>query len=439
MCWRSCKYPVVLLVGALLWSCTVAAQTDSLFLPVDELLERGVRHSLLLQADALKEQAARERIQTARSVQLPDVQVGLKGGFVGQPVIFQHGWADAVHSDIPDWSQNYALDFTQPLYQGGKIHYGIHKADLEENLASLQTQTDQAEVKLGLLEQYLSLFSLYRNHEVLARDIEESERRLHDIRKMKQEGLITNNDVLRSEMQLTNDRLSLQETENSIILASQRLDILLGQDEELLVMPDTTLLYRAVAIEPYEEYVAEAFANDPAMKLLRKQTELALNEVRLTRAVSLPNVSIYASNTLARPVSRTLEDMYNNNWNVGLAVSVPLSSFYKNNHKVKESKLAVVLRRNEEEQKKQKVRVNVRTAYLRHKEALQQVEALKLSVRQAQENYRIMQNRYLSQLVILTDLLDANSVRLNVELQLTTARTRVIYTYYQLQKASGRL
>ena len=81
----------------------------------------------------------------------------------------------------------------------------------------------------------------------------------------------------------------------------------------------------------------------------------------------------------------------------------------------------------------------VRTAFLRHQEALQRVEALQLSVRQAQENYRIMQNRYLNQLAILTDLLDANSVRLNVELQLVTARTRVIYTYYQLQKACGRL
>jgi outer membrane efflux protein len=50
-----------------------------------------------------------------------------------------------------------------------------------------------------------------------------------------------------------------------------------------------------------------------------------------------------------------------------------------------------------------------------------------------------MQNRYLNQLAILTDLLDANSVRLNVELQLVTARTRVVYTYYQLRKACGDL
>lgn len=42
-------------------------------------------------------------------------------------------------------------------------------------------------------------------------------------------------------------------------------------------------------------------------------------------------------------------------------------------------------------------------------------------------------------LAILTDLLDADNLRLNVELQLTTARTRVVYTYYQLQRAIGEL
>ena len=71
--------------------------------------------------------------------------------------------------------------------------------------------------------------------------------------------------------------------------------------------------------------------------------------------------------------------------------------------------------------------------------AVQEVKALRLSARQAQENYRIMQNRYMNQLAILTDLLDANSVRLDVELQLTAARTRVVYTYYQLLRACGRL
>lgn len=285
----------------------------------------------------------------------------------------------------------------------------------------------------------MQLFSLYREQEVLSRNIEESERRLHDIRRMKEEGLITNNDVLRSEMQLTNDRLSLQQTDNDIALVSQQLDILLGLDEELLIAPDTTLLYRAISMESYERYVEEACEEDPTMKQLRMQTEMARTDVDLARAALRPGVSLYASNTLARPIARTMEDLYNNTWNVGLSISVPLSALYKGSHKVRESRVAVEVRRNAEEQEIQRIRVQVRTAFLRHREAVQQVEALQLSARQAQENYRIMQNRYMNQLAILTDLLDANSVRLDVELQLTAARTRVIYTYFQLLRAVGRL
>lgn len=108
----------------------------------------------------------------------------------------------------------------------------------------------------------MSLFSLFRQHDVLTRNIEESERRLKDIKQMKKEGLITNNDVLRSEMQLTNDRLSLTETENSISLVSQQLDILLGINENCLLLPDTALLYRSIALEKYDDYVAQACMND---------------------------------------------------------------------------------------------------------------------------------------------------------------------------------
>lgn len=427
---------VIALCGATLH---VAAQTDSLSLSVEQLFEQGIAQSLRIGADQLKEEMADLRARTARTLRLPDIEVGLKGGYVGQPVVFEHGLSDPTRPDAPDWSQNYAIDFTQPLYRGGKIKYAIRQADLQRNIAALQTATDQADLKLELLRQYLDLFSLYKQHQVLARNIAESERRLKDIRQMKREGLITNNDVLRSEMQLTDNNLSLLQTENNIRLVSQQLDILLGLDEGLLLRPDTTLLDKVFVLESYDDYVLQAYDADPAMRLLQQQTELARNNIRLTRADNLPNLSLYASNTLARPVSRTLADMYNNNWNVGLSLSYSLSSLYQNRHKLREARRNVALQRNAEEQQKQDLRIGIHTAYLKHNEALQRVEALKLSVRQAEENYRIMRNRYLSQLAILTDLLDADNLRLNAELQLTTARTQVIYTYYQLQRAAGRL
>lgn len=412
---------------------------DSLYLSIGQLFDRGMEQNLQLAADRLKEQIADDRARTARASRLPEINIGLNGGFVGQPVVFEHGLSDPTCPDSPDWSQNYAVNVSQPLYHGGRIRYAIRQADIEKEIAVLQTATDRADIKLSLLRQYLTLFSLYKQHVVLTRNINESERRLKDIRQMKEEGLITNNDVLRSEMQLTNNRLSLLETENNIRLTSQQLDILLGLDESLLLRPDTTLLDEVLRLDEYENYISQAYSNDPAMSLRMRQTDLARNNIQAVKAERMPQLSLYAANTLARPVSRTLADMYNNAWNIGLSFSYPLSALYRSKHRIREARRQVDVYRNAEEQHRQQIRMTVRNAYLKHSEVLARVDALKLSVKQAEENFRIMRNRYLNQLAILTDLLDADNLRLDAELQLTTARAQVVYTYYELQRAAGKL
>ena len=413
--------------------------SDSLHLGLEQLFSLGMKENLQLAADRLREQAAHDRTRTARTDRLPNITLGLRAGVLGQPVVFQRGLSHATRPDAPDWQQNYALDLEQPLYQGGRIRYAIRRTDIEKEIAHLQTLTDEADVKVALLRQYLDLFALYKQHDVLTRNIAESERRLQDIRRLKREGLITNNDVLRSEMQLTDDRLSLLETENNICLTSQHLDMLLGLDEGLLLCPDTTLLHTDYTVSTYSDYIHQAYLGDPFMLLLQQQTKLAQNNIRQVRADQLPRLSLFASNTLARPVSRTLADMYNNAWNVGLSLSYSLDALYSRRHRLNEANRQLDLQRNAEAQQQQTLRQTVRTAYLKHEEALRRVDALRLSVRQAEENYRIMRNRYLNQLAILTDLLDADRLRLNAELQLTTARTDVIYTYYQLQRAIGKI
>lgn len=416
-----------------------AGQQATRLVSVDELFKLATKNSLRLKAAKIEENIARDRQKTAVADRMPDLAVGASAGVIGQPVIFQHGLSDPMRPDVPDWSQNYNVQLTQPIYQGGRINYNVKKADLQKDIAVLRTTDDEAEIKLVLLQQYISLFSFYKQKAVFARNIEESERRLKDISRMKKEGLLTRNDELRSELLLTNYRLAYKEAENSIAIASQQLDILLGLDESLLIVPDTTLLFKTVNLRDYDSYVELAYENYPGMQIARRNTEIADTDIKLAKSNYLPSLSLHAGNTLARPVSSTMADMYNNNWNIGLGLSYNLSSLYQNKHRVHEAGLVKELRYNDEEQLKQRIRIDVRSAYIRHKEAVDRVEALKLSVLQAEENYRIVQNRYLNQLSILTDMLDAMSVRLEAELQLTVARSQTIYTYYELQRVCGNL
>lgn len=418
----------------------VLSQAQQIYpLTVDDLFRLGTTHSLFLKANRIQETIADDKEKTARTSRLPEIHAGATSGYLGQSTIFRQGLSQPSHPDLPDWSHNYNVEVIQPLYQGGKIRYSIRRASLEKQLAAITTAGNEAEVKLLLLRQYMDLFALYKQKEVLNRNIEESDRRLADIKRMWKEGLVTRNDEIRSELQLTNDLLALQEATNSISIVSQQLDIVLNLDESLLLQPDTALLYADTPLQTYEAYIQQAYDHYPGLQIARYNTRLATNDIRLTKADYLPLLSIRAANTLARPLSTTLEDVFANNWNIALSLSYTLSSLYQNKHKVHEAQHYAALSRNTEEQVMQEIRVNVRTAYIRHNEALNRVQALRLSVRQAEENYRIVNNRYLHQLSILTDLLDASSIRLEAELQLTTARTEVIYTYYQLLHACGNL
>lgn len=80
----------LLLLVVALWSvsCELFARQDTLFLSLPQLFERGSREHLRLAADRLKENIAREQARTARTARLPEVNIGLKGGYLGQPVVW---------------------------------------------------------------------------------------------------------------------------------------------------------------------------------------------------------------------------------------------------------------------------------------------------------------------------------------------------------------
>ena len=143
---------ILLFIGNFFLILPVMAQQDSLFLSVEQLFESGVKSSLRLQADSLKERMAYERKRHAQTALLPDLEIGLKGGVIGQPVVFQEGLSHPTYPDTPNWSQNYTVDFNQPLYQGGKIRCSIRKADIEKEIAGLQRMSNQTGVTQPILE-----------------------------------------------------------------------------------------------------------------------------------------------------------------------------------------------------------------------------------------------------------------------------------------------
>lgn len=418
----------------------VSAQ-ETRHLTVEELFDLGIRNSLKIKASGIQTEIASSQERTVRLSQLPEIGVGFTGGYIGQPVIFHRRLSTSSYPDVPDWSQNYDVELSQPLYQGGKIHYNIKKAELESKITSFMTEQDMADLKLWLMGRYLDLLRFYKQKEVLIQNIEESKRRVHDIRQMRKEGMVTQNDVIRSELEQTNFELSLRQAEDNLTITSLQLDVVLGLDENLLLKPDTTLLTESHVCESYSDYVALAYSNNPELKISGADIQLARIDERISKSDYFPALSLRAGNVLARPITSVspVQDLFKNSWNVSVVLSYRLSSLYRNGSLVKTMRRYTDLRRNQQKLLMQDINVTVRSAYIKHQEATDRIDVLVAYLKQANENYRIVRNKYLNQLAILTDLLDAGNLRLQAELQLTDARANEIYTYYQLLRSSGKL
>lgn len=410
-------------------------------LTVEELFERGMQNSIAIQQSVIKAHISEDKLGLAKKKQLPDIYVSGLLGYVGTPTILDKDLSFLKHSETPDWKQNYQISATQSIYQGGRISNGIEKARLEKEVAELGLQKDKAELKLWLIGKYLDLFNLYKSRDVYAQNIEEAKVRLKDIEKMKEQGMITTNDVLRSKLLLTNYELSYKETENDISLVSQQLNIVLGLDESLVLEPDMDLLASRTRTLPESDYIYQAYLQYPDLKMAERNIDIARSNLKLTKANYLPTLSLQASNTLARPIPNIspAQDLFLNAWGVTLNLSYHISALFDKKHNTNVARQQISLQELEQQQQKQNIRTNVKSAYVKHQEALDRINALDESLVQAKENYRIVKNKYFNQLAILTDLLDANSVLLTAELQLTAAKTKAIYTYYQLQKVSGNL
>ncbi len=433
---------ILVLIALVLQSGGLLFAQTSKNLSVDELFRLGIENSLRIQSSHINVEIANDKRSTAKSARLPDISAGLAGGYIGTPTIFTKGLSETKHPDVPNWMQNYNVELVQPIFSGGKIKHNIEKTALEEQIAELSLNKDKADVKLLLMSKYLDLFRLYKQKNVFNQNIDEAEHRLHDIHRMKEQGMLTSNDVIRSNLQLTNYKLALQEAEDNIIIVSQQLDIALGLDETLLLIPDTTLLSETPPVlSTYEDYLTLAYEKYPELKISQMEIKLADKNLQITRGDYLPTLGLRVANTLQRPISSTSPplDLFMNTWNVSMVLSYKLSSLYRNKYNVASAKRIINLQKIQEDRQMQDIRMNVKSAYIKHKEALERIKALTTSVEQANENYRIVQNRYLNQLAVLTDLLDASSVRLDAELQLTTAKTNAVYTYYQLLKSIGDL
>jgi outer membrane protein TolC len=408
---------------------------------VDELFALAETNSKTLSISRQNIDLSAQQKTIAEAERLPEINASVDVGYISNAIILNTNFSFNENVPVPHMTNNYGLEGSQLLYNGSKINNNIKKAQLQESLAMLNYEYDRETIRILLLGRYLDLYRLFNQREVYAKNIELAKARLKNIEGLHKEGMVTQNDIIRSKLQITDLNVLAGQVDNNIAIINRELTIVLGLPEDVNIGVDTTLNAEQLEITSYQDALHQAFTTSPAMKAIPLKESIADKNVRIAKADKLPTLSLYANEGLSRPYLYVLppQDIYFNIYQAGIRLRYNISSIYHSKDKIHFAELERTQQETRSEQVKQQTEMDVHAAVLNYNQAKTEFTEREEAKLLADDNYRIVEKKYLNQLALLTDILDASSAKLSAELNQANAGINIIYRWYQLKKTTGQL
>ncbi len=407
---------------------------------IAELFSLTLENNPTLSVSKANVKIAEQDVKVARNMQLPDLNISANALYIGDATILDKDFSNATKVDMPHFGNTYSLEATQLIWKGNIVRNTIQVKSLQEDLASLSYRSNEQNIKLLALGYYLDLSKLQNQADVYRQNIALAQQRMENIDRFYGQGMVTRNDVIRGELQISNLNLTLQVIENNIQILNKQLTVAMGLPEETQIVADDSALS-----EHPEISLLEINQNDvqshPSLLMAQKSVEIYETSEKITKSERMPTLAAFAGNSLQRPIttSSPVLDMYSNGWNVGLSLSYDIGSLYKTPKKIRLNKYEVERAEAQAYETEKMIGVAVNAAYIKYNETITQNKTLEKNRELADENYRIMESKYNNQLAILLDMIDASNAKLEAELQYTNSDINIIFAYYKLLKESGKL
>ena len=228
---------------------------------------------------------------------------------------------------------------------------------------------------------------------------------------------------------------------NQIDVFNNHLTTTLDIHKDTKIIPDTTLLQLSMREYSETELREVAYGHSPRLEIARKNIELGRNQEKLARSGLLPKISIIAGDHLTGPITVELPPINKNinNWYVGVGVAYNLVNLYKSRRDIPRSRLNTSASVAKYAELQENLELEIHQAYVNYQNAFELLHTQEKSLQLSTENYTVTENRFNNDLVLLIDLLDAENIRLDAEVQYVNARINIIYNYYRLMYVTGTL
>ena len=428
-----------LLCITVLCSQVVCAQTRQM--GIEELFRLADEQSKSIQTYRTGAEAAEEALKAAKAQRLPDVNVSLSASYLGNGKLWDRDFGNAMTVDIPHFGNNFALEAQQVVYAGGAVSSGIRQAELGRVLAELDLQKNVQEIRFLQAGHYLNLYKLDNQIRVLQKNLELTEEVIANMKARREQGTVLKNDITRYELQKEQLNLQLSKVKDARQIANHQLVTTLHLPEGTEIAPDTSLLERQILTLAEDDWQNMAAGNNILLKQSQAAIQMNEQKVKQERSERLPHISIVTADHLDGPITIEVPALDNNfnYWYIGIGIKYNISSLFKNNKKLKQARLNVRQAQERHQLAQEQEENAVQEGYVNFLTAFTDLRTQENSVRLADENYNVTENRYKNEMALLTDMLDASNMKLTADLGLVNARINILYSYYKMKYTTHTL
>ena len=403
-------------------------------LSLEESIEIALKRSPTLQAAKEAINGAQFRRRAAISDFLPLVSTKYSYTRLDEPSFFLNPITNTnVEVGTKD---NYAwtTTVTQPIFTGGALINNYRLAELGVDTAEVELETTTLDLILQVKEAYYGVLKAERFEEVAERAVQQLESQLKVSQAFFDVGLIPKNDLLQVEVEMAQKRQDLTKAHNSLEIARAVFNTLLrrGIDEEVKLVE--ILHYRPMNID-MSTSIEQAYKKRPEIKAAEVAVESTQKGVKIAASGLFPQVSVLFNYELQGDdpsVSGSRFDPDEESWSFMAMAEWKIWDWGKTWWGVGEKKASVFQAERALEEIKDKVRLDIKTAYLNVGEAEKNIIVAEKAVSQAEENLRINEERYKEQVATSTEVLDALTL-------LTRARTNYYAALSDYNIAGARL
>ena len=333
------------------------------------------------------------------------------------------------------------LALSQPIFLGGKLINGIRVLDRVKSMQEKRYELELQNMIVTVINAYYDLYLAQEGLSIQLQALENAELHLNRVETLFSQGLVSEYDKLRAELEVSRLYPEVLNYENIKNLAVENFKRITGFTGDIILNPvidDTTLSFLDFEIT-IDSALSTASRNRIELYLINLTTEIYHVQYEVEKKNFLPNLSFQADLTkYTSSDSYSISgDDFGTMGSVGLVFRMPIFTGMSNTSKTLKAKHELRKAESEAINTSELINLEIRQTLQSFTQSKKYLETQEMNLGLAERALNIAVVRFQNQSGIQLEVFDAQIQYNTAQISLVQAKIRIIKDYFALNKALG--